>query len=326
MIYQQSWNLITNNNLDAITKKWFLKIMIAVMVIQFLFVMPLIVGASTDAGNGIYSLFWNVEFKDGDKLNNWDDALEIGLTFENTSIDGTLYAKNDWNVLYLGLLLEEGFMLTPNMTTTVTLYWDATNDRQKADDVKEIVINATRDSTILTRYDYFVSSSANVVLDQGGTEFLATAYSVSLGQSSRDLLEIKIPLTTDYPLEDFQVYQPEDFPLGLGIFIERRYFNGTLVLSTGWHVNFTDLIDASIHATFILAGPSDVKIPAYQQSAPAKTGTTIEVSPEEEALRGDHGAAGAVPGWDYLSWFMVFLAAGMLVIGLQHRKMRRNGD
>ncbi len=296
------------------------QIMMVVILLTLMYASFMVAGKVS--GGTIYSLYWNVEYQYGDKMDNWDDALEINIAFENSTLTGTLHVKNDWNALYLGFLFEEDFFLDPNATTTVWLYWDGNNDRVDGDDVKLVRTKAITGTVGVETEDYFLSSSRELSLDQGNVDVSASLFQVSFGDFKRDLLEIVIPLTTDDPLEDFQVYQPEDFPLGLGIMVERRSTVAENV-SVGWNLDVNDPVDASLYATFLLAGPSDVKIPAYQQSVPSSGETTVAALPgkdeEELALAANGGAA---PGWEFLSWVSALIFVSLIMI-VKFRKIRR---
>ncbi len=266
----------------------------------------------------IVNLNWNVSFNLNSGLKNWNDAARITLYFNNTHTV-VMYGKNDWNNLYLGFLISDALLGTQSTEkNTFRLYFDSNKDEYWPEDIK--IVSFRSNLTSISKKDgYFVSGSSTIYVDPKSTaDFSVSIKNVSITSTDyRILIQFVIPLMTDEPQYDMQIFSAPDTIIGINF----DYITSDGKLYTLYPYNNTDVgVNAQNYVTVVLAEPSDIAAPQYEAT---------ELPPEESGqsgasnvLRGSYGGEAASWGFELVS---VLIGLSFVVVFIHVQKMRNGG-
>ena len=180
------------------------KTFLVFILIQLLFI-------STSRGETVFiNSFWNtLDFGETSVLTEWSEAGKVD--FSMLGFTGTLYIKNDFNSILLGVLLLGE--ITENLTWRIN--FDVDSDSLWAEDCKEIsviVIDNTPNFYFQDRY--YIQNNPQPYNDSLTNDFSGSTRIFSQIDNQYTIFELNIPLQTTDLLKDLQVHNLESTIIG----------------------------------------------------------------------------------------------------------------
>lgn len=295
--------------------------------ISYLFILPLIclqflfMFGPTSGNTSFVNSFWNtLGYGVHDGFDDWSEAGKVDFSILNFT--GTLYIKNDFSDVYIGVLIVG--KMTDDITWRVNFDVDA--DGVWAEDAKSVTFQGAPDNLVFTYDDeYYLQNNPQSFPDSSPDNFIASTRNFSLGGFDYTIFELKIPLLTDDYLHDLQVQDPETTTIGLSLDV---YFPDTIQNGTWKGGSYPDFANASNYLQILFAGPQDRKVPVFDQPIlPTTTSTTTEWYPPGTTATGppgDEGTEGVAAASSFEGW-TALLGIGVIVflVGKSHRRKKR---
>ncbi len=249
--------------------------------------------------------YWNTLDYDSDEgLDDWNEAGKVGFTHFGYS--GNMYVKNDYQNLYLGILVQG----RTNFSTTWRVNFDIDADGYWAEDAKELRVSAGGSLTLDDQR--YLQGDPNPYSDSQSNDFTAKLRNFELFGENYSIFEVTIPFKSDDLLNDLQVANPEESIIGvsLDVFDEISGSNATWKgASSPFYANSAN------YAQIIFAGPQDRQIPIFEEVPPVAT-TTMETAEETTYI----DEAGAASGFEF---WVLFLVIGILGYTVANRRKKR---
>jgi hypothetical protein len=248
--------------------------------------------------------YWNtLDYDSGEGLDDWNEAGKVGFSFLGYS--GNIYVKNDYQNVYLGILVHG----KTNFSTTWRINFDIDADSYWAEDAKELRVSG---GGLLTIDDQtYLQGDPIPYSDSQSSDFTAKLRNLELFGEDYSIFEVTIPFKSDDLLNDLQVTNPEESIIGvsLDVFDEISGSNAT------WKgASYPFYANSANFAQIIFAGPQDRQIPIFEEAPPVITTTTAE---ETEERSYEEGAASGFEIW------MSIFTMGLLVYILVNRRKTR---
>ena len=296
--------------MKKITKIIYL-ITIICICLQSLFII-----GNTRGNTSFMNSFWNtLGYGLHSGLDDWSEAGKVDFSILNFT--GTLYIKNDYSDVYIGVLIVG--KIANNITWRINFDIDA--DGEWAEDAKALILRGAPNNLVFTYEDeYYLQNNPQAFPDSAPDNFIASTRNFSLHGFDYSIFELKIPLLTDDYLHDLQVQDPETTTIGLSIDV----FNLDTTQNGTWRgETYPNFAKTSNYLQILFAGPQDRKTPQFDQPTPPTT--TTEWKPPgttEEDTKYPPVAAGAATSFE--GWIALLgIGVTVLMVGKGHRRKKR---
>ncbi|MFX0211361.1 MAG: hypothetical protein ACFFDT_35605 [Candidatus Hodarchaeota archaeon] len=256
--------------------------------------------------------FWNtLGYGQYTVLTDWSEA---GKTeFSILDFTGSLYIKNDYSYLYLGVRIFDDI-------SDEDLIWrinfDVDADGGWAEDAKTLTLE---DRYLSYDDEHYLQNYPEAYSDLQQDDFTASKRTFTSVGIENTIFELKIPLQTDDHLHDLQIQNPETTIIGISmdVVLADSGINGTWKGGT-----YPDYANASNYAHVLFAGPQDRKIPVFEEEEKPPPAETTE---EEASSEYDYPPSGKTEG--AASSFEVWLALlSIIIVTISLNKYRRRGN
>ena len=287
-------------------KKHYLLI-IACICLQFLLTPTL-----ANNNDTFVNSFWNtLGYGQYTVLTDWSEAGKIEFTILNFT--GSLYIKNDYSYLYLGVRILDDI-------TDEDLIWrinfDVDADGGWAEDAKTLTLE---DRYFSYDDEYYLQNYPEAYSDLQQDDFTASKRTFTSVGIENTIFELKIPLQTDDHLHDLQIQNPETTIIGISmdVILDDLGINGTWKGGT-----YPDYANASNYVHVLFAGPQDRKIPVFEEEEkppPAET-TPPEEETSYETYSGYPPKEGIAAASSFEGWLVLLSISVMTVLVTRFRR------
>ncbi|MHA1215421.1 MAG: hypothetical protein ACTSR2_10145 [Candidatus Hodarchaeales archaeon] len=238
--------------------------MIVALVLQFY-----AINGSHSSNILFITSYWNTSsINTGTGLDDWSEAGNVAFLI--SGIQGTFYVKNDYQDLYLGILI----LGEPNSSISWRVNFDVDTDGYWAEDAKELTIIEDGDGFKLEIDDQnYLQGDPTPYSDPQSDDFSARMRIFTYFGKNYTILELTIPLQSNDLLNDMQITSPEESIVGvsLDVFYNELGTNGTWKGSP-----YPNYAQSSNYAHIIFAGSQDRQIPIFEEEPPGTTETWPE--------------------------------------------------
>jgi len=229
--------------------------------------------------------YWNTtDYYSEIGLDDWKEAGKVD--FSISGYQGSLYVKNDYQNLFLGILV----LGKPNGNVTWRLNIDIDADRYWAEDAKELKVTEDDSNDFLLAIDdqNYLQSDPIPYSDSSSDDFSARMRIFTYFGENYTIFELSIPLQSNDLLNDLQVPNLEESIIGVSLDV----FNNDLETNGTWKGGvYPFFADSSNYAQIIFAGPQDRQIPIFEEEPPFTSTTTQDKGEDWEP-------AGAASGFE----------------------------